>query len=60
MTDLQFIELTNRWISAAQVKIKGEVASSNQQGHNLKTLLIFYQNHIDSILNPNPDRPVRI
>jgi len=60
MTDLQFIELTNRWISETQVKIKSEVAIDNQQAHLLKTLVLFYQNKIDSILNPNLDKQVRI
>lgn len=58
MTDLQFIELTNRWISEAQVKIKSEVAIDNQQSHILKTLVILYENKIDSILNPNLDKQV--
>jgi hypothetical protein len=60
MIDLQFIELTNRWISEAQVKIKSEVASNNTQAHVLKTLVLLYQTKIDSILNPNLDKPVRI
>jgi hypothetical protein len=59
MTDLQFIELTNRWISDTQVKIKGEVAVNNQQAQGLKKLILSYQNQIDSILNPNLDKQVR-
>ncbi len=59
MTDLQFIELTNRWISDTQVKIKGEVAVNNQQAQALKKLILSYQNQIDSILNPNLDKQVR-
>ena len=31
MIDLQFIEITNRWISETQVKIKSEVGANNQQ-----------------------------
>ena len=60
MIDLQFIELTNRWISEAQVKIKSEVANNNQQAHVLKTLVLLYQTKIDSILNPNLDKQVTI
>jgi hypothetical protein len=60
LIDLQFIELTNRWISEAQVKIKSEVACNNTQAHVLKTLVLLYQTKIDSILNPNLDKPVRI
>jgi hypothetical protein len=59
MTDLQFIEVSNRWISETQVKIKGEVAANNQQAHTFKTLVLSYQNQIDSILNPNLDKQVR-
>lgn len=58
MTDLQFIELSNRWISEAQVKIKCEVAVSNQQAQILKTLVLSYQIKIDSLLNPNLDKQV--
>jgi hypothetical protein len=60
MTDLQFIELTNRWISDAQVRIKSEVSISNQQAQVIKTLVLLYQMKIDSILNPNMDKQVRI
>ncbi|UJR28315.1 hypothetical protein I4U23_009559 [Adineta vaga] len=56
MIDLQFIELTNRWISEAQVKIKGEVGNSNQLAHVLKTLVLLYEAKIDSILHPNLDK----
>lgn len=59
LTDLQFIELANRWISEAQVKIKSEVAVCNQQAHVLKAVVSFYQTRIDSILNPNLDKQVR-
>lgn len=58
MVDLQFIESTNRWISETQVKIKSEVALSNQQAHTLKNLLTSYQLKIDAILNPNLDKQV--
>jgi hypothetical protein len=60
MNDLQFIELTNRWISETQVKIKCEVAIDNEQAHTLKKLVLLYENKIDSILNPNFDKQVRI
>lgn len=59
MTDLQFIEVSNRWISETQVKIKGEVASNNQQSTAFKKLVSLYRNNIDSILNPNLDKQVR-
>jgi hypothetical protein len=58
MTDLKFIELTNRWISETQVKIKSEVSIDNQQAHILKTLILLFENKIDSILNPNLDKQV--
>ncbi len=58
MTDIQFIELANRWISDAQVKIKSEVAINNQQTHLLKTFVSLYEIRIDSILNPNLDKQV--
>ncbi|CAF0808765.1 unnamed protein product [Rotaria sordida] len=58
MTDLQFIELTNRWISETQVKIKSEVAINNEHAQMLKTLILTYQAKIDSILNPNLDKQV--
>ncbi len=60
MTDLKFIELTNRWISDVQVRIKSEVSISNQQAQVIKTLVLLYQMKIDSILNPNMDKQVRI
>ncbi len=60
MTDLKFIELTNRWISDAQVRIKSEVSTSNQQAQVIKTLIVLYEMKIDSILNPNLDKQVRI
>ncbi|CAF0851526.1 unnamed protein product [Adineta ricciae] len=56
MIDLQFIELTNRWISEAQVKIKAEVGYNNQQAHVFKALVLLYEAKIDSILNPNLDK----
>ncbi|CAF4692579.1 unnamed protein product [Rotaria sp. Silwood1] len=56
MTDLQFIEISNRWISETQVKIKSEVAANNQQSTTFKKLVISYRNQIDSILNPNLDK----
>ncbi|CAF0926257.1 unnamed protein product [Adineta steineri] len=56
MTDLQFIELANRWISDTQVKIKAEVGANNQQAQTLKKLIQSYQNQIDSFLNPNIDK----
>lgn len=58
MTDLQFIELANRFISDTQVKIKAEVGASNQQAQTLKNLIISYRNQIDSMLNPNVDKQV--
>ncbi|CAF2342055.1 unnamed protein product [Rotaria sp. Silwood2] len=58
MTDLKFIELTNRWISETQVKIKSEVAVNNEHAQMLKTLILTYQAKIDSILNPNLDKPL--
>ena len=58
MIDLQFIEVSNRWISETQVKIKGEVAANNQQSQTFKKLVLSYQNQIDSILNPNLDKQV--
>ncbi|CAF4534188.1 unnamed protein product [Rotaria sp. Silwood1] len=58
MTDLQFIELTNRWISETQVKIKCEVAMNNDHAQKLKILILTYQAKIDSILNPNLDKQV--
>jgi len=60
MTDLKFIELTNRWISDVQVRIKSEVSISNQQAQVIKTLIVLYEMKIDSILNPNLDKQVRI
>ncbi|CAF1416429.1 unnamed protein product [Adineta steineri] len=56
MIDLQFIELTNRWISEAQVKIKTEVGNNNQQANTFKTLVLLYESKIDSIINPNLDK----
>ncbi|CAM4857478.1 unnamed protein product [Rotaria socialis] len=58
LTDLKFIELANRWISETQVKIKGEVAINNQNAQILKTLIGAYQVKMDSILNPNLDKPL--
>jgi hypothetical protein len=60
MTDIRFIELTNRWISDAQLRIKSEVAIDNQQAQTVKTLVLLYGIKIDSILNPNLDKPVSI
>lgn len=60
MTDLKFIELTNRWISEAQVKIKSEVGVSNQNAQIFKANVLTFQVKIDSILNPNLDKQVRI
>ena len=60
MADLQFIELTNRWISEAQVRIKGEVGSNNQQAHAFKARVALYEAKIDSILNPNIDKEVSV
>ena len=59
MTDLHFIELTNRWISEAQVRIKSEVSICNEQAHVLKTLIAVYEIKMDAILNPNLDKQVR-
>ncbi|CAF3644133.1 unnamed protein product [Rotaria sordida] len=56
MTDLQFIEISNRWISETQVKVKSEVAANNQQSTTFKKLVLSYRNQIDSILNPNLDK----
>ncbi|CAM4747075.1 unnamed protein product [Rotaria magnacalcarata] len=56
MTDLVFIETSNRWISETQVKIKSEVAGSNQQSNGFKKLVLSYRNQIDSIFNPNLDK----
>ena len=58
MIDLQFIELTNRWISETQVKIKSEVALNNQQAHALRILTTVYQTKLDAIENPNLDKQV--
>ena len=58
MTDLHFIEISNRWISETQVKIKSEVAANNQQSNLFKKFVLSYQNKIDSILNPNLDKQV--
>jgi hypothetical protein len=58
MIDLQFIETSNRWISETQVKIKSEVAASNQQAISFKKLVLSYQYQIDSILHPNLDKKV--
>jgi predicted aminopeptidase len=60
MTDLQFIEVSNRWISETQVKIKSEVAANNQQAQTFKKLVLSYRDQIDSILNPNLDKQVKI
>ena len=60
MTDIRFIELANRWISDAQVKIKSEVAVSNEQARTLKALVLVYEAKIDAILQPNFDKQVRI
>ena len=60
MTDIRFIELANRWISDAQVKIKSEVAVSNEQARTLKALVLVYEAKIDAILQPNLDKQVRI
>ena len=60
MIDLQFIEITNRWISETQVKIKSEVGANNQQAETFKNLVLSYQNQLDSILNPNLDKEVTI
>jgi hypothetical protein len=60
MTDLQFIEVSNRWISETQVKIKSEVAANNQQAQTFKKLVFSYRDQIDSILNPNLDKQVKI
>jgi hypothetical protein len=60
MTDLQFIELANRWISDTQVKIKAEVGANNQQAQVLKNLIVSYRNQIDSMLIPNVDKQVRM
>lgn len=60
MIDLQFIEVSNRWISETQVKIKSEVGANNQQAETFKNLVLSYRNQIDSILNPNLDKEVRI
>lgn len=59
MTDIRFIELANRWISDAQVKIKSEVAVSNEQARTLRALLLIYEAKIDAILHPNLDKQVR-
>lgn len=58
MIDLQFIEVSNRWISETQVKIKSEVGANNQQAEIFKNLVVSYRNQIDSILNPNLDKEV--
>ena len=60
MTDIRFIEIASRWISEAQVKIKSEVAVSNEQARGLKALLLIYEAKIDSILHPNLDKQVRM
>jgi hypothetical protein len=59
LTDLQFIEISNRWISETQVKIKSEVAASNQQAQALKTLVKSYGCLIDALVNPNLDKQVK-
>ena len=59
LTDLQFIEMVNRWISDTQIKIKSEVALNNQKAQSLKTLILLYQTKLDAILNPNLDKQVR-
>ena len=59
LMDLQFIEVSNRWISETQVKIKTEVAANNQGAQTLKTLVHTYHSQIDSILNPHLDKQVQ-
>ena len=58
MTDLHFIETSNRWISETQVKIKSEVAANNQQAQKFKKLVLAYRDQLDSIINPNLDKKV--
>lgn len=58
MTDLHFIETSNRWISETQVKIKSEVAANNQQAQQFKKLVLAYRDQLDSIINPHLDKKV--
>jgi hypothetical protein len=58
MIDLEFIEITNRWISDTQVKIKVEIALANQQASTLKELVKSYEIQLDSMFNPNLDKQV--
>lgn len=51
--------MTNRWISDTQVRIKSEVALSNQQSLALKTLLINFQTQLDALAFPNLDKRVK-
>ena len=58
MVDLQFIERISRWLNETQIKIKTEVAASNRDSRQMSDSLRIFEQHIDSIKNPNPDKVV--
>ncbi len=58
MVDLQFIEKISRWLNETQIKIKTEVAASNRDSKQMSESLRIFEQHIDSLKNPNPDKVV--
>lgn len=58
MIDLVFIEKVARWLTNTQVKIKGEVADSNEQAKRLAQHLNDLERRIDACEKPNPDKEV--
>ena len=58
ISDLQFIEITHRWMLDTQVKIKSEVAINGQQAHTLQALVAAYRNKLDAVRDLDLDEQV--
>ncbi|KAF6036812.1 CCDC180 [Bugula neritina] len=58
MIDLVFIERVARWLTNTQVKVKAEVAESNQQAKTLALHLNELEKRIDACEKPNLDKEV--
>ena len=60
MVDLVFMEKIARWLTNTQVKIKSEVADSNNQAQKLAQYLNDLDRRIDACEHPNLDKEVGI
>lgn len=59
MVDLVYLEKISRWMLNTQVKIKGEVTSSNTSARAIAIALDNFEKQLHTCERPSPDTQVR-